>query len=363
MEIDMRIVEMPLASLKPDPHQPRKTFPDDILTNMASTIKRHGTINPIEVDEKNVIITGEIRWRAAKKAGIRTIPVKRIRGIAPEERLERQLVENYHQTRLTEDEGYQAIYQLHRIYEKKGKSKRNLTEALGTSMSTVDRVIDAIELQKRGKAKGVPVTAISFTAGLPEKDRLSLIESVKKGKYSTHELQEITPIVRKAPPSMREKVIKREIEPDRAKQMVEVYHEAPEPLKDAMAEEKVSLEHAKEAVAIYEELKKEGVSVPKEKIKKHVEELRRETLIDEAQAKLRRQSSKDILSGKKETLDLRILSQGSTFVQEVRDVAWRVKGWGVPNMMAIGADRWKEAQKYFKEIRDHMDFLLGKSPR
>ena len=362
MQIDTRIVEMPVASLKPDSNQPRKVFPDDVIENMAATIKRHGTINPIEVDEKNFIITGEIRWRAVRKAGIKTIPVKRIRGIAPEERLERQLIENYHQTKLSEDEGYRAISRLYKIYEKKGKSKRNLADILGISAITIDRAIDAIELQERGKVRDVPVTAISFTAGLPERDRLKLIESVKKGRYSTHELQEVTPILRRAPPPIREKVIKREIEPDKAKEMVEIYHEAPEPLKQAIAEERVKIEDAKEAVGLYEELKKEGVQIAKDKIRRHVEELKKEARMDEAQAKLRREAFRDVLAGRKEALDLRIVNRGAAFVQEVKDVAWKIKGWGVPNMMEIGAERWKEAQRHFREIRDHMNFLLGKTP-
>jgi len=362
MEVDNKIIEMPVSSLKPDPSQPRKTFPDNAMENMALTVKRHGTINPIEVDEKNVIITGEIRWKAAKKAGVKTIPVKRIRGITPGERLERQLIENYHQARLSEDEGYEAIYRLYKAYEKEDKSKRSLANVLGISVNTIDRTIDAIELQKRGKVRDVPVTAISFTAGLPERDRLKLIDSVKKGKYSTHELQEVTPIVRRAPPPIRERVIRREIEPGRAKEMVEVYREAPEPLKQAIVEEKVKLEHAREAVGLYEELRKEGVEIPEDKIKRHVEELKKETRMDEAQSKLRKHAFKDILAGRKEALDLRIVNRGTAFVQEVKDVAWKVKGWGAPTMMEVGAQRWKEAQRYFREIRDHMDFLLGKLP-
>ena len=144
--------------------------------------------------------------------------------------------------------------------------------------------------------------------------------------------------------------------------MVEVYHEAPEPLKEAIAEERVTLKDAQEAVALYAELKKEGVQVSEDKIKSHVEELTREARLDQAEAKLRREAFKDVLAGRKKALDIQVLDRGSSFVDEVRSVTWQVKGWGVPNMMEIGAQRWKEAQKYFREIRDHMEFLLGKSP-
>jgi len=363
MEIDTQILNVPVSSLKPDPNQPRKTFPAEVLENMAGTIKTHGTINPIEVDEKNVIITGELRWRAAGKAGVKTVPIKKIRGLAPDERLERQLIENYHQTDLNEEEGYAAIYKLFKTYEKRGKSKRHLADNLGISEITVERAIDTNVFMKKEHVKGVSVTAVTRTMGLPTEDRLKLIQSVKKGKYSARELENITPIIRQAPRTIKEKIIKREIEPDQARQMVEVYHEAPEPLRQAIVEEKVKLEDAKSAVALYEELKKEGVQVSNDRIKAHVEELSRETRVEEAEAKLRRQSYKEALAGRKQAIDLQIVDRGTMFVQEVKDVAWRVKGWGVPNMMAIGASRWKEAQKYFREIRDHMDFLLAKSPR
>ena len=53
---------------------------------------------------------------------------------------------------------------------------------------------------------------------------------------------------------------------------------------------------------------------------------------------------------------------GNGAVSEVKDVAWKVKGWGLPHMKVVGAENWKEAQKYFKQIHDHMEMLLKASP-
>ena len=199
MEIETKITEVAVSSLRGDPNQPRKTFPAEVIENMAATVKKHGTINPIEVDEKNVIVTGELRWRAARKAGIKTIPVKKVRGLTPNDRLERQLIENYHQHQLDEDEGYAAIYKLYKIYEKNGKSMREVAHILGISDSTVERAKDANVFMKKENVHGVSVSAVTRTAGLTRGDRLALIQSVKKGKYSTNELGDVTPIVRQAP--------------------------------------------------------------------------------------------------------------------------------------------------------------------
>jgi len=84
-----------VSEIKPDKNQPRKTFDEEKLKEMSETFKTQGTIQPIEVDEKNIIVTGELRWRACKLVGIKEIPVKVLKNLSSEQRLERQLVENF----------------------------------------------------------------------------------------------------------------------------------------------------------------------------------------------------------------------------------------------------------------------------
>jgi len=66
------VVMMDVNLIKPDPDQPRKTFNEDDIVATAFTIESQGLINPIEIDENNMIVTGEIRWRASKLAGVYT---------------------------------------------------------------------------------------------------------------------------------------------------------------------------------------------------------------------------------------------------------------------------------------------------
>lgn len=89
------------TEIKPDPKNPRKgDFDKEELKNMAETFKHHGIIQPIEIDENNNIICGELRWRASKIANMEKIPCKQISGLNNEQKLERQLIENFHRQKV-----------------------------------------------------------------------------------------------------------------------------------------------------------------------------------------------------------------------------------------------------------------------
>jgi len=91
--------------LKPDPNQPRQTWTTEVLDDvkkLAETFLVQGVIEPVEVDEHNVIIRGERRWRAALivkhekgEEGFK-LPIKRKMGLNPKERFERQLIDDAH---------------------------------------------------------------------------------------------------------------------------------------------------------------------------------------------------------------------------------------------------------------------------
>ena len=71
------VQNLKLIDIEPNREQPRKTFDEDALSELAESIKRYGVIQPIVVTEKAgyyAIIAGERRWRAAKIAGLTEIP-------------------------------------------------------------------------------------------------------------------------------------------------------------------------------------------------------------------------------------------------------------------------------------------------
>jgi ParB-like partition proteins len=96
-----KYISIQIDKIRPDKNQPRKSFDENALKGMAVSIENEGVINAIEVDEKFIIITGEQRWRAAKIAGLKEVPVKIIENITEKERFIRQMQENIHQNTMS----------------------------------------------------------------------------------------------------------------------------------------------------------------------------------------------------------------------------------------------------------------------
>ena len=88
--------ELPLASIVPNPDQPRKSFDEDELEELAESIQNNGILQPLVVRERNgsyQIIAGERRYQAAKRAGLTDVPVV-VREVSDEEVLQLALIEN-----------------------------------------------------------------------------------------------------------------------------------------------------------------------------------------------------------------------------------------------------------------------------
>ncbi|MDR2662602.1 MAG: ParB/RepB/Spo0J family partition protein, partial [Treponema sp.] len=104
-----------LDALKANPGQPRKRFGEAQLEELAASIKLHGLIQPVIVDEDRdggyIIIAGERRARAARLAGLTEIPVI-VRRYSEQKRLEVALIENIHRADLNPIEEAAAYKQL-----------------------------------------------------------------------------------------------------------------------------------------------------------------------------------------------------------------------------------------------------------
>jgi ParB/RepB/Spo0J family partition protein len=377
LKISEKVEFLPATSLKPDRNQPRKTFDQEVIDSMAQTILTQGVIAPIEIDENSVVVTGEIRWRASQKAKVPTIPVRRIYDLKPDERLERQLVENLHRKDIPYAERDEAIYKLFMTgrYGKphSGQGKDNegvitkLANAIGLSRERTSNIIEAVEFRKRTSfvTNEVPTTVIAETRGLPDEERVKLLELTKeevKEKPSQVAIRKAVRVAKEAPEAIKSSFLKGEISLEKADEITEVARKAPESLKKAIAKREIEPEKARQAVKLYEELKEKGVELEPSRVSRHVEEMKKEARMDKAQERLRTETHKDLITGEKEGLDAVFRERGKMFVSEVKDVAWKVKGWGLPHMKVVGAENWKEAQKYFKQIHDHMEMLLKASP-
>lgn len=103
-----------ITKVEPNREQPRKNFDEDALEELAESIKQFGLLQPILVQDRNTyyeIIAGERRWRAAKKAGLKEVPVI-IKNLTDQEIVEISLIENIQREDLNPIEEAQAYKRL-----------------------------------------------------------------------------------------------------------------------------------------------------------------------------------------------------------------------------------------------------------
>jgi ParB family chromosome partitioning protein len=106
--------DVPVGSVRPNPHQPRRHFDEDSLSSLAASVRELGVLQPVlvrQVDDGFELIAGERRWRAAKRAGLATIPCI-VRGVDDLASLEAAVVENLHRQDLNPLEEAAAYQQL-----------------------------------------------------------------------------------------------------------------------------------------------------------------------------------------------------------------------------------------------------------
>lgn len=139
-------VRIPLDKLKANPNQPRKFFDEESLQELAASIREHGIIQPIIVEEAPdgtyTIIAGERRNRAARLAGLREVPAI-IRNYSDERRLEVALIENVQRSDLNPLEEAQAYRQL---MELTGLSQDEVAARVGKNRSTVANALRLLKL-------------------------------------------------------------------------------------------------------------------------------------------------------------------------------------------------------------------------
>lgn len=145
-----RIEKIPLDKLKPNPGQPRRHFDEDALNELASSIKRYGVIQPLLVtpqDGAYVIVAGERRWRAAKVAGLDSVPAV-VRKRKELEQIEIALIENVQRVDLTPLEQAISIEKLHAQFN---FSYDDIAKRLGKASSTIINVVRLLKLPEKAK--------------------------------------------------------------------------------------------------------------------------------------------------------------------------------------------------------------------
>ncbi len=137
--------EIPIESIRPNPHQPRRVFDEEELGALADSIRASGILQPLLVrreEDGYTLIAGERRLRAAKLAGLKTVPAVR-RDLADERMLEIALVENIQRDDLGPIETAQAFRQLVRSI---GLTQAEVADRVGKPRTSVTNYLRLLDL-------------------------------------------------------------------------------------------------------------------------------------------------------------------------------------------------------------------------
>ncbi len=137
-----------INDIEPNREQPRKLFNEDRLNELAESIKQHGIVEPLIVVKKDdyyEIVAGERRWRAARIAGLKEVPVV-VKNYTPEQVVEIALIENLQREDLNPIEEAKAYKQLIDDYKLK---QDDIAEKVSKSRTTITNALRLLKLDER----------------------------------------------------------------------------------------------------------------------------------------------------------------------------------------------------------------------
>lgn len=144
------IIELRTNEIEPNKEQPRKSFNQEKLKALAESINQHGVVQPIIVKRENnsyTIIAGERRWRAAKLAGLKTIPAI-IKDLTSRETMEIALIENLQREDLNPIEEAEAFQKL---MDEHGLTQELLSKIVGKSRAAIANSVRLLALTDKVK--------------------------------------------------------------------------------------------------------------------------------------------------------------------------------------------------------------------
>ncbi|MCM3747946.1 ParB/RepB/Spo0J family partition protein [Paenibacillus pasadenensis] len=213
---DDKVIQVELKQLRPNPYQPRITFHDDSIHELAESIKQHGVIQPIlvrSVLKGYEIIAGERRFRASQLCGLKTIPAV-VRSFSDQQTMEIALIENLQREDLNAIDlasAYQAIM------DKFNLTQEELSLKVGKSRSHIANFLRLLSLPveiKDNVSRGtLSMGHARALVGLKEdKLRKELAKQAISNEWSVRELEQaIQTLDKKQPESpAKSKTVKRD---------------------------------------------------------------------------------------------------------------------------------------------------------
>ncbi len=207
---DEKIIEIPLGEIKPNPYQPRYLFDDEKISELADSIKEHGVFQPIIVKKMSgyyAIISGERRYRACKKLGLKTIPAI-VRMYEKSKMIQIALIENLQREDLSPVEEAKAYMQIMReldynqreVGEKVGKSRSYVTNMLGI-LALSDDVLGLVDEGKISMGHARVLSKMEDMQRIRE-----LVMLIIEKNLSVRELEQIATLEKKKVETKKSKV-------------------------------------------------------------------------------------------------------------------------------------------------------------
>ena len=186
---------IPIEEIKPDPDQPRKYFDKEALNELTESIKRKGVLQPVIIrrdeNENIVLVAGERRFRAAKKAGLEQIPAILTTGHPAEI----SLIENLQRENLKPVEEAEALSQ---IIQKYNYTQDQLSLAIGKARTTIteslslNKLPDEIKEECRRADTYPRRLLVEIAKQKTPKAMAALFTQVKKANLKSDQVRQIT---------------------------------------------------------------------------------------------------------------------------------------------------------------------------
>ena len=205
--------ELKLSDIRPNPHQPRTSFDEEALNELAASIKSIGIVQPITVreigDGKYEIIAGERRYRASKIAGLETIPAY-IRKAEEDTVLELALIENIQREDLN---AIEIAISYQRLLEECRLTQDALSERVGKKRTTISNYLRLLKLpapiQLAIKERKISMGHARAIVNIEDPDTQYMVfEQIMKYDFSVRKVEEIVRELMN--PKKEEKVDKKE---------------------------------------------------------------------------------------------------------------------------------------------------------
>jgi ParB family chromosome partitioning protein len=195
-EVKPSVNEIEISKIVANPYQPRTTFDEEALNELAASIKEMGIIQPITLrkmdDDHYQIIAGERRFRASKIAGLKTIPAY-VRTANDEGMLEMALVENIQREDL---DAIEIALSYQRLMDECKLTQEVLSDRVGKKRSTVTNYLRLLKLPARIQ-KGIVEKAITMgharaLVNIKDSDmQLMIYDETLKNDFSVRRVEEI----------------------------------------------------------------------------------------------------------------------------------------------------------------------------